>query len=587
MELARIAIWFDPEVAEARWHYGMNVFEAYLEELLNHRGITYEMPKRLDDLQRSRYDLVLVALAAENEATVDVLYRFASEGGGVVLFANLNRMAARFGYTRMPRYQSGYACFGSGGKGTDGTESRPLRFLDALPWQPFGENAASAGKLGEIRLDALQDDARVAQHEVLPALLRFRVGTGFVDRWSVGLLTTIVGLQQGSAPLAEDGAPAPDGTASVNDGILKADDTIEMSWQRDRRVSETGAPYFAYPYADEWREVIIGHLVRRAAEHGWSVPYIGYWPPGVEAVAMISHDSDGNDEEHGMTTLELMKECGIRTTWCMIESGYTRKLYDRIEQDGHEIAFHYNAIDRNGYWAETEFKRQLDHLRAVASDTDVVSNKNHVTRFEGWGELFRWCEKYGIESDQTRGPSKKGNVGFLFGTCHPYRPIAWSEERNRRYNVLEIGFLTQDLDHGKWTDTSVIVPFLEEVRRAEGVAHFLFHQVHLHQKPPVREAFRRTVQEAKARGFEFWTGKRINDWERARRGLRIVSVADDGEISVAAGTEEAEKIEAVLYIPVPEGGSGEQSQDPSVTVRYGVPTIRTSNGTTPLMRSVK
>lgn len=573
MKLARIAVWFDRKVAEARWRYGMNVFETYLEELLNHRGITYEMPDRLDDLQRSRYDLVLVALAAENEATVDVLHRFASEGGGVVLFANLNRMAARFGYIKMPQCQTGYACFPSCEPAAAAQETRPLRFLDALPWQPFGDDAASADKLGGIRLDAARDDEK---HGVLPALLRFQVGSGFVDRWSVGLLTTIVKLQQGTAPLVEDGAPAPDGSANVNDGILKADDSIEQCWERDRLLSETGAPYFAYPYADEWREALIGHLVRRAAEYGWSVPYIGYWPPGVEAVAMISHDSDGNDEEHGITTLELMKESGICSTWCMIESGYSRQLYDRIEQDGHEIAFHYNAIDRNGHWAEAEFKRQLDHLRAVASDTSVVSNKNHVTRFEGWGELFRWCEQYGIESDQTRGPSKKGNVGFLFGTCHPYRPIAWSEERNRLYNVLEIGFLTQDMDHGKWTDTSVIVPFLEEVRRAEGVAHFLFHQVHLHQKPPVREAFRRTVREAKARGFEFWTGKRINDWERFRRGLRIKGVADDGEISVIAESGAAEEVEAVLYIPVPQGASGGKPLAPTSTVRYGVPTIRTT-----------
>lgn len=575
MKLARIAVWFDREVAEARWQYGMNVFETYLEELLTHRGITYELPNRLEDLARSRYDIVLVALAAESEETAETLYRFASDGGGVVLFANLNRMAARLGYARLPQGQSGYACIHTGDQGTEGAAIRPLRFLDASPWQPFGDSVAPAEAWGEIRLDAPSNGA---SDDVLPALLRFQVGAGFIDRWSVGLLTTIVKLQQGTAPLTEDGVPAPDGTASVNDGILKADDSIEQCWERDRLISKTGAPYFAYPYADEWREALIGHVIRRAAEYVWSVPYIGYWPPGVEAVAMISHDSDGNEEEHGVTTLELMKECGIRSTWCMIESGYSRQMYDRIERDGHEIAFHYNAIDRNGHWAEAEFKRQLDHLRSVASDTAVVSNKNHVTRFEGWGELFRWCETYGIESDQTRGPSKKGNVGFLFGTCHPYRPIAWSDERNRLYNVLEIGFLTQDMDHGKWTDTSVIVPFLEEVRRAEGVAHFLFHQVHLHQKMPVREAFRRTIREAKALGFEFWTGKRINDWERARRGLRIVSAADDGEISVAAQTDEAEQIEADLYIPVPEGASASAGQPPAPASaeRYGVPTIRTT-----------
>ncbi|MFX9665028.1 hypothetical protein ABTO78_20435, partial [Acinetobacter baumannii] len=91
--------------------------------------------------------------------------------------------------------------------------------------------------------------------------------------------------------------------------------------------------------------------------------------------------------------------------------------YDRIRAEGHEVAFHYNAVEADeGIWDEAEFSRQLDWLKRAAGTPSVASNKNHLTRIEGWGELFRWCEKYGIEADQTRGPSKKGNVGFIFGT---------------------------------------------------------------------------------------------------------------------------------------------------------------------------
>lgn len=572
MKLARIAVWFDQEAAEARWKYGLNAFEAYLDEILAHRGIHCDKPRTLDELRRSRYDLVLVALAAESEQTVEALYRFAEAGGGVVLFANMNRMAARFGYAKVQAKGTGYALLPPGlhGRG-DGEAVEALRFLEASPWRPFGDKpAAEVEETGEIRLDS---DSRSggAVNSPIPALLRFKVGAGFIDRWTVGVMQTIVRLQQGAAPLAEDGEPAPDGTASINDGILKADDSIELCWERDRLTTPAGATYFAHPYADEWREAVIGHLVRSSAEYGWSVPYIGYWPPGVEAVAMISHDSDGNDEEHGCTTLELLEECGVCSTWCMIESGYGRPLYDRIERAGHEIAYHYNAADRGSSWSEAEFERQLGHLRSIASETVVVSNKNHVTRFEGWGELFRWCETYGIESDQTRGPSKKGNVGFLFGTCHPYRPIAWSDERNRLYDVLEIVFLTQDIDHGKWTNESVIVPFLETVMRVQGVAHFLYHQVHLHQLPAVREAFKRTVREAKARGFAFWTGKQINDWERARRGLRA-GVAENGEIALIAETATASAVEAVLFVPVPT--SAAQHPVAADVGKYGVPAIR-------------
>src|SRR5690606_23770950 len=111
----------------------------------------------------------------------------------------------------------------------------------------------------------------------------------------------------------------------------------------------------------------------------------------------------------------------------------------------------------------------VNWFKTTSGLAQIASNKNHLTRVEGWGELFRWCEANGIASDQTRGNSKRGNIGYLFGTCHPYFPIAWSDERNRFYDVLEISFLYGDFLH---VDTSIIPPFLEQAIRVEGIAHF-------------------------------------------------------------------------------------------------------------------
>src|SRR5690606_10741509 len=105
------------------------------------------------------------------------------------------------------------------------------------------------------------------------------------------------------------GVPAPDGTAAVNDGVHKADDVAEMDWVHDRQLTPAGEPYFAHPYADLWKEVLVSHLLHTAAAQGLTLPFIDYWPDGVSQVALLSLDSDHTQDEEGTTTLDLLTEC--------------------------------------------------------------------------------------------------------------------------------------------------------------------------------------------------------------------------------------------------------------------------------------
>jgi hypothetical protein len=269
---------------------------------------------------------------------------------------------------------------------------------------------------------------------------------------------------------------------------------------------------------------------------------------------MVSHDSDQNKDQYAEATLELLAEVGLNTTWCMLEPGYGKPIYERVKEAGHELAFHFNGLEtQKGIWSEEEFARQLQWLKDAADLESVTSNKNHYTRFEGWGELFEWCERNGIAADQTRGPSKKGNVGMLFGTSHPYFPISWANDGNRMYDVLEMSFLTQDLELSTLSDNSVIVPFLEQVKRVRGVAHFLYHQVHIHNWEAVRNSIRKLVAEARQLGFDFWTGKKVNDWERYRRSLKA-GVGEDGNIRLDGPSSD---YDIVVYIPATSSTTGD------------------------------
>jgi hypothetical protein len=558
VKMARLGVLIDRECASRNWSYGINAFEHFIIEILGHAGIPFQVIDQVKQVDITRYDTVIAALALDDEETSSVLWDYAEQGGVIIAYAGIDSVASKLGYVQAGPIGKGYA------KVQPATDGMPfLRFLQANPWIPLEDGSTTqviAVEEGRIMKGSYND------MDIGPALQTFHIGKGYISRWTVDILNTIIALQQGGSPVLDDGIPAPDGSGPVNEGILKADDRVELDWELDRLKTETGQPYFAYPYADLWREVIVCDLLINVTKHGLTLPFIGYWPDGISHVAMISHDSDGNQDVHAISTLKILKDYGIRSTWCMLEPGYSPEIYTLVKKEKHEVAFHYNALEKQaGIWGESEFNRQLEWLKGAVPIDEVVSNKNHYTCFRGWGELFRWMEQSRISSDQTRGPSKRGNVGFLFGTCHPYFPIAWWNEKNRLYNVLEIGFLTQDLDLNGWADSSIIVPFLEQVRRVEGVAHFLFHQKHIHNSEKVREAFRKVVQTCRQMGYVFLTGKQIHDWERARRHLRITGIDAHGNIQ-AEGDQPMDRV--VIWVPLSKDTVAEDKDQ--LEERFGV-----------------
>ncbi|SMF83087.1 hypothetical protein SAMN05661091_2302 [Paenibacillus uliginis N3/975] len=550
---AKIGVWLHPDSAGYNWKHGQNLFQLYIEEILSHAGVPFRKFEDADSLKNYEPDIILIAHHGEKETDIVRLEQWIKNGATVIDYGSLNRMASKLGCREIRCREAVYAELD---EVSFGDINSSLRAVRVKPWIPEEQSSSVIQSYGTLRLGKKGT-------EIAPARLTFRIGKGKLIRWNVDIPSTIVWMQQGREPVFQDGIPSLDGTGDIDEGILKADDGSEMDWDKDRTVTGTGVPYFHIPYADLWREVMIQQLIAESDALELTLPLLDYWPEGTEQVAMISHDSDFNVEEAAHTTLQVLEECGVRSTWCMIEPGYSPSIYKLIQEQGHELAFHYNALEKEGgIWSPDEFNRQLDVIRR-STGASIISNKNHYTRFEGWGEFFRWCEDSGIQADQTRGPSKKGNVGFPFGTCHPYYPIAWADEHNRIYSVLQIGFLTQDLEHPSLPDVSVIKPFLEAVAGVRGVAHFLFHQQHIHQLPAVRDAVRSLVAAARSMGYAFWTCEEITKWEQSRRSARLYVETDRSFY--------AEQLPqgAVMLTPVNE--SERSLEDGNRVIRFGVP----------------
>ncbi|MHB8951783.1 MAG: twin-arginine translocation signal domain-containing protein [Pirellulaceae bacterium] len=351
------------------------------------------------------------------------------------------------------------------------------------------------------------------------AIVENLYGTGRALLLAPDLLFSIVHIQQG-LPVLQDGKPAPDGSAVTNEGVLKAEDGLVLDWVRDRQAMQPdNTPVFLEPVSDELREIILRSVLHVAQQQGVVVPLLWYWPRGLKAVGHLSHDTDGNDPHLAAALLDAVNRCNVKSTWCTLyPGGYPSEFYHQLQDQNFEIALHYDAMSggRETSWSKENFLLQHRWLLQEAGLTHIASNKNHYTRWENRLDFWRWCEEAGINSDQTRGPSKKGTIGFPLGGSQPYFPLDDETATPRILNVLEINMLTQDLvvvcppEYGRQLMDSAV--------RHHGVAHFLFHPAHI-LKPMVFDALSALVDYGRTLGLEWWTNEQIYRWETLRRGV--------------------------------------------------------------------
>ncbi len=460
--------------------------------------------------------------------------------GGVAISVGAGTLTDAFGVVGAERVTAGHVTVA----GQNGWVDAPDVALRALG----GTRLGVTGPPEETTVLARwQDDGS-------PALVVRRHGHGFMIVSGVDLWQSIVRIQQGD-PVDRDGEPAADGSAPVDDGVLKCDDGITLCYESDRamppgpwtsrpdgRDGLGPVPVFHRPHADLWRQILVQLLFGAAGRAGVVVPWLYYWPSGVPAVAHLSVDSDRNVTEEAETTLRLFDEIDVRTTWCHVyPGGYEPDTVRAIGEHGHEHALHFNAVGDADIatWGWPQLRAQHAWARAMTGHEEIVSNKNHYTRWEGWDEFYRWCVALGIRIDESRGPSKQGNVGFPFGTAHLSLPMTGptpgAAGYDGRLDVVVLPLHAQDL---AWAaHESVRDVILSQALAHHGVAHFLFHPVHLHRREYVRNACRDVVALARQLGMPWWTAEQLNDWERLRRQVGLsVRRTDADALEVVART---------------------------------------------------
>ncbi|HEY0076131.1 MAG TPA: hypothetical protein VGB77_18665 [Abditibacteriaceae bacterium] len=503
----------------------------YIHEILGHAGLCYEtldfeaLPTAFQDGLRV---LLTIGEYALPDAIKAPLTAWIKNGGAWLSIAGLCDMDEILGAVPVaPSYVSWGGKLRSLGEGyfkvTQEAHpvfhnlSRPLHFFGGITVE-----ATSATCLATV-LDAHGNPTAT------PALLENRRGAGRTLLLAPDVTGTVVHIQQGIA-VTRDGISSPDGTAPVNDGILKSDDGQVLDWllDRDEVPGVPGLHLFLQPIADQWQGLLLRALFYLAEQQNAALSLLWYYPDNLPALGHLSLDSDGNDPEQAYRLLEVLEQAEIVTTWCIICPGYEREVIEAIKQGGHELAMHFDALSEDCLWNEEQFDHQWRQLCQLFG-TMPVTNKNHYLRWEGDTEFFKWCLRRGLMMDQSKGASKTGEAGFNFGTCHPYRPVTPDDTV---LPVYELTTPTQDLL--VFAPAEIAPLLLETVLKQHGILHLLFHPAHI-EKEDVARVLLNAVHQGKARGLSWWTAQDITQWETARRSATW-SVSPDG-IMLTASTE--------------------------------------------------
>ncbi|TWD84667.1 hypothetical protein FB561_5861 [Kribbella amoyensis] len=537
-----VAVVVDDAAIERTQRAGADAWWRYLDEVLGHLRLPFrtltpgEAATPPDDVA-----VLVHATTPSSELDSDAVEDWVRAGGALVVVGDPGPLASVAGAAAAGSVDDGHVTIDE----SPVWSSRPTVPLHAI---------------GGVRLATTEDVEVLARWDQTesgdthPAVTLRQLGTGLALTVGVDVWQSIVRIQQGY-PVVADGKPAADGTAPIDDGILKCEDGMAVSFERDRAMPPgepelavpfdhsypppSAVPMFDQPHADLWRSAFLQCLWWAAEQTDAVVPWLGYWPAGISAVAHMSHDSDGNVDDHGRAALDSFAAANVKVTWCHVfPGGYSPSVLAAITEAGHENALHYNAMGDADLaeWGWPQIRAQYAWAQAVTGTERIVSNKNHYTRWENWTEFYTWCERLGIEIDESRGPSKQGSVGFIFGTAHLSFPIADASEDNRFLDVLNLPLHTQDL---AWAGhESIRDVILDGAEAVHGVAHFLFHGPHLHLRPPTRAACVAVANEARRRGMPWWTSAQLNTWERSRRGVTLsVEEHDDGWTIHAHATE--------------------------------------------------
>lgn len=354
-----------------------------------------------------------------------------------------------------------------------------------------------------------------------------------------------------------------DGSAVLDDGVLRSEDGINLSFEHDRtQVEGDPSPFFAHPHCDALKELFVRLLFEVIESRNLRTLGLWQWPNHASGAAMVTFDCEEFEFDHVSRMQRMLTMFGSRTTWLVAMPGYPADAYRQMRTWGYEVGLLYDADDTSG-WHPEKLHIQFTAIGRLSSVSNIVSVRPIGGRWRGYTQFYESAQEAGARVSLSKGGRQPGTQGFAFGTCHPFHPA----RKDGLHLTLEIPYVI--FDPGQVTSDTVSDCILVQTALRHGCFH-LVSKPSAVLDPACHSALRRTLSLCKQHRLEFMTPEEVYQHERARRQARI-SIKTLGSETVVQLTSDVEVDGLSLLISGPKVEAESKGRDLTVTpvTRYG------------------
>lgn len=341
---------------------------------------------------------------------------------------------------------------------------------------------------------------------------------------------------------------------------------LERFWK-----SSENKQFAKFPLVEYYEKILFNCLTLACGRSNTQVNFKPFWPDGMKFALCLTHDVDrvkktfqyithtvinfkkgkiglvflqlssllrrGNPYWNFERIMELERKLGVKSTFFFLnEPGKARlfsfndwKLYwgryditddkiidviKKLDREGWEIGVHGSYNSYNDLKRLKEEKNVLEEILGKK----VHGISQHYCNFEG-SKTWEYQEKVGLTYDSTMG--FVGEIGFRWGTCHPFHPSNHTEDRAFSLWELPITIMDNACSYGKRENWREISDILNRVEKCNGVLLLRWHQrvFNEHEFPGGSSLYEKIIETCKEKNVWITNANDIVEWLTTRDKL--------------------------------------------------------------------